>query len=508
MSLIPKSITPVSASIAAALVGIVWFACCDGESQVEFDTTSLEQEIWTYSSRSVAHERSVRGDISYRAYPIVNSRNNPSGNFPVLERDCAIKYSAPSGDGWLENSEHPCDESDEHIRRAEFHLHGERYPGSTGEPVDALLGEVLSADTGMFGGEAAVEAVDAGESAEKALDEQSEVAALPELPVQTPQSELERDARIDFLRDVNQSDFANGVRNKLAAYAIWDLDDDFLGCIRSETSRSVNYAQERTRLRCERSEQTDIDLDSFTAGLSDVLANTEAQVAAFSEPHPEASQQLSGNRDRWPALYCAPTQSSPPVHSGGNVSVRISSNIRTVVPVSLLAGERITADLGSGRGDSYLELWDSHCRGLLTSNDDSGPGSDSRLTWTASSSGTYLFITKAYGSNSTVYDATLTVSSNMPDVTPEQIAGYNTYITDVTALITQLNDGQGEARTMGQNTVSYNNSRDQNACLDASMMADHDYAMVRLNAFSSATQTCGNWIDSLVNIEEAKLSSD
>ena len=474
MGLIPKSVTPVSASIAAALVGIVWFACCDGESQVEFDTTSIEKEIWTHSSSAVAHERSVGDDVSFRAHPIVNSSTDISGNFPVLANECALKYSAPSGDGWLDNSEHPCDESDEAIRRAEFSLHGERFPSDNDE-LEAL------ASIDEDGNEVATEA-----------------AELPELPDQRPQSELERDARIEFLQDVNQNGFANGVRDKLAKYAIWDLDDDFLGCVSSESSRSVNYAQERSRLQCERSQENEGDLEQFTTSLSNTLENVEAQIAAFPPPHPAASQVISNNQIQWASLSCSPTHSSSPVNSGGTVDVRISSRMSTIVPISLLAGERMVADLGSRSGDSYLELWDSTCTRRLAVDDDGGPGSDSRLSFTASSAGTYHFITKAYGNNTSAYDAVLSVGSDMPDMTPEQRAGYNTYVADISSLLTRIDERDGDAKTLGRNTDSYNNSSDQDACLDDSMMSDNDYAIINTNAFDSATSTCSSWIDSLV----------
>jgi len=61
---------------------------------------------------------------------------------------------------------------------------------------------------------------------------------------------------------------------------------------------------------------------------------------------------------------------------------------------------------------------------------------------------------------------------------------------------------------MARNTDSYNNSSNQDACFNASMMADDDYAIISTNAFDSAIETCGNWIDSLVEIEEARLDSD
>ena len=93
--------------------------------------------------------------------------------------------------------------------------------------------------------------------------------------------------------------------------------------------------------------------------------------------------------------------------------------------VELVAGRTYTIDLrGSPTGDGTLR--DTYLRGIYdangnwlsgTTNDDGGSGTNSRLTFTATESGTHYVATEGYGSGTGTYE--LSVRDTDPDTIPE-----------------------------------------------------------------------------------------
>lgn len=83
------------------------------------------------------------------------------------------------------------------------------------------------------------------------------------------------------------------------------------------------------------------------------------------------------------------------------------------VKINFVAGETYEISLNGGSlSDPYLYLMDS-AGSLLTYNDDGGSGYNSKITYTASSSGTYHLVADAYSSETGTY--TLSVNTSEPD---------------------------------------------------------------------------------------------
>lgn len=81
--------------------------------------------------------------------------------------------------------------------------------------------------------------------------------------------------------------------------------------------------------------------------------------------------------------------------------------------LNLTAGQRITLDLagaGAGRGtlgDGVLMIYDAFGR-LIATDDNSGPGQDARLTFTATGSGVYYVVVAGVGSSAGTYQLSFT----------------------------------------------------------------------------------------------------
>ena len=84
--------------------------------------------------------------------------------------------------------------------------------------------------------------------------------------------------------------------------------------------------------------------------------------------------------------------------------------------ISLTAGQRVTFDLsgaGAGRGslgDGVLMIYDAFGR-LLATDDNSGPGQDARLTFTATGSGVYYIVVAGVGSSAGTYQLNVTTAA-------------------------------------------------------------------------------------------------
>jgi len=108
------------------------------------------------------------------------------------------------------------------------------------------------------------------------------------------------------------------------------------------------------------------------------------------------------NRQSWGRLGCSidALGEGLALLEGGQssqvVTTSISDSRRTAVPIFLIQGEQITANLISEPADPYLHLYDSSCGTQLASNDDGGDGTNSRIQFSAPSTGTYYFVTRAY----------------------------------------------------------------------------------------------------------------
>lgn len=104
---------------------------------------------------------------------------------------------------------------------------------------------------------------------------------------------------------------------------------------------------------------------------------------------------------------------------GGSVSGSIeASTDHDWFAITLAAGQRYVFNLdpaSSGAlADPYLRLYASGSGALVASDDDSGPGYASEITYTATSSGTYFLDAAAYGSGTGAYRLTA-ASAGTPD---------------------------------------------------------------------------------------------
>jgi serralysin len=123
-----------------------------------------------------------------------------------------------------------------------------------------------------------------------------------------------------------------------------------------------------------------------------------------------------------------------PASTGTTTSIAVggtlTDSLETVgdhdwVRITLTAGQKIVISLGAYGGsgvDTYLYLRDSSGN-LLTENDDGGPGTDSRLVFTAPSSGTYYIDVGAWNDQSAgAYQLSVQTYTPPPVYTDDQIA--------------------------------------------------------------------------------------
>jgi len=125
---------------------------------------------------------------------------------------------------------------------------------------------------------------------------------------------------------------------------------------------------------------------------------------------------------------------------GGSITGSVEeSRDRDLFAIQLTAGQTYTFNLtGAAGSDTYLRLL-SGSGGQLSFDDDSGPGSNARITFTAQSSGTFYLEASNYGTGTGGY--TLTSSGNPAPVTDD----YSDRVGDTTAPVGALAIGGSQA---------------------------------------------------------------
>src|SRR5215475_1794224 len=181
---------------------------------------------------------------------------------------------------------------------------------------------------------------------------------------------------------------------------------------------------------CALCQQLGIDLHKLSAGVTDGAADGASATWAALPGGSGADAEGPGSD-----TVAGSTGTSSTMSSGTSVRGFINgSGDQDWYSVSLTAGQTYTFTLsGFGVGalsDSYLRLLNSS-GSQITYDDDSGPLANSKLTFTASTSGTYFLSAQGYGTTTGQYLLTMATGTTpyAPTITVSDVADFltNTY---------------------------------------------------------------------------------